>query len=154
VAEDAGVAIEPDDGAYAFETLLRHNRAYTGYAHIATAPWIATFAQHSPFAQAYRSSGENTTGSVELRAELSELPPEEWPTVLRRLLSEQISLILRRTIDPDRTLTEYGLDSLGLLELRTRIENQTGVRLSATDITTVSGLAQLLCDKLVPVDAA
>ena len=34
LAEGAGVAIAPDEGAYAFEALLRHDRAYTGYAPI------------------------------------------------------------------------------------------------------------------------
>ena len=60
---------------------------------------------------------------------------------MRRLVSEQVSLILRRTVDPDRPLSEYGLDSLGNLELRTRIETETGVRITSTDITTIRGLA-------------
>jgi polyketide synthase 5 len=63
-------------------------------------------------------------------------------------------LILRRNIDPDRQLAEYGLDSLGVLELRTRIETETGVRINSTDITTVRELADYLCDKLAPVDAS
>ena len=32
LAESADAAITPDEGAYAFEALLRHDRAYTGYA--------------------------------------------------------------------------------------------------------------------------
>jgi polyketide synthase 2/polyketide synthase 5 len=83
-----------------------------------------------------------------LRAELNALPPDEWPTQLRRLISEQVSLILRRTVDPNRPLSEYGLDSLGTLELRTRIEAETGIRISSTDITTIGGLAGHLCDAL------
>ena len=55
----------------------------------------------------------------------------------------QVSLILRRTIDPDRPLSEYGLDSLGNLELRTRIETETGIRVTTNDITTIRGLAGL-----------
>ncbi|EPQ76123.1 Phthioceranic/hydroxyphthioceranic acid synthase [Mycobacterium marinum] len=90
----------------------------------------------------------------QLRAELAELPLDEWPTRLRRLISEQVSLILRRTIDPDRPLTDYGLDSLGNLELRTRIETETGIRISSTDITTVRGLADHLCKKLTPAEDA
>ena len=88
--------------------------------------------------------------------ELNALPPEEWPARLRRLVSEQVSLILRRTIDPDRPLSEYGLDSLGNLELRTRIETETGIRVTTNDITTIRGLAGLLCEKLAchkPVSA-
>ncbi|MBV8292503.1 MAG: SDR family NAD(P)-dependent oxidoreductase, partial [Mycobacterium sp.] len=156
LAEGAGVAIAPDEGAYAFEALLRHDRAYTGYAPIMGTPWLTAFAQRSLFAEAFRSSWQNQTGTSKLRAELNELRPEEWPTRLRRLISDQISLILRRSIDPDRPLSEYGVDSLGALELRTRIETETGVRLTSSDIatTTIRGLAELLCEKLAPAEAA
>ena len=101
-------------------------------------PWLTAFAQRSPFAEAFRSTGQNQTGTSKLRAELNELPPEEWPTRLRRLISDQISLILRRSIDPDRPLSEYGVDSLGALELRTRIEAETGIRLTSGDIATTT----------------
>ena len=82
---------------------------------------------------------------------------DEWPTRLRRLISEQVSLILRRTLDPDRPLSEYGMDSLGALELRTRIETETGIRINPSDfatIGTIRGLAGLLCEKLAPAEAA
>jgi polyketide synthase 5 len=153
VAEGATVAVTPDDGAYAFEALLRHDRAYTGYAPITGTPWLTAFAQRSPFAEAFRSTGQSSTGTSKLRAELDELPLDEWPTRLRRLISDQVSLILRRNVDPDRPLSEYGVDSLGALELRTRIETETGIRITSTDITTIRGLAGLLCEKLAPAEA-
>ena len=146
------MAITPDEGAYTFEALLRHDRAYTGYAPIADSPWLTTFAQQSQFAEAFRSSGQSASSS-KLRAELDELPLEEWPIRLRRLISEQVSLILRRNVDPDRPLSEYGMDSLGALELRTRIETETGIRFNATGITTVRGLADHLAEKLAPVES-
>jgi polyketide synthase 5 len=117
---------------------------------------LSAFAQRSPFAEAFRSTGQSSTGTSKLRAELNELPPDEWPTRLRRLISDQVSLILRRSIDPDRPLSEYGLDSLGALELRTRIETETGIRITPTDLTTIGtirGLAGLLCEKLAPAKA-
>ena len=90
-----------------------------------------------------------------MRAELDELPPEEWPTLVRRLISDQVSLILRRNVDPDRPLAEYGMDSLGALELRTRIESETGIRISPKDMTTtIRDLAGQLCEELTPVEAA
>ncbi len=153
LAESAGVAITPDEGAYAFEALLRHDRAYTGYAPITGAPWLSVFAERSPFAEAFRSTGQSSTGTSKLHAELDELPPEEWAGKLRHVISDQVSVILRRSVDPDRPLSEYGMDSLGALELRTRIENETGIRISATGITTVHGLADLLCEKLAPMEA-
>jgi acyl carrier protein len=109
---------------------------------------LTAFAQRSPFAEAFRSHGQNPTGTSKLLAELNELPVDEWPTRLRRLVSEQVGLILRRAVDPDRPLFEYGLDSLGNLELRTRIESETGIRINSTDTTTVRGLAEHLCDTL------
>jgi polyketide synthase 5 len=154
LAEGAGVAIAPDEGAYAFEALLRHDRAYTGYAPITGAPWLTMFAQRTPFAEAFRSTGQGSTGTSKLRAELDELPPDEWAAKLRHLISDQVSVILRRSVDPDRPLSEYGMDSLGALELRTRIETETGIRISATGVTTVQGLAELLCEKLAPAGAA
>ena len=45
-------AITPDEGADAFEALLRHDRAYTGYAPIIGTPWLTAFAQRSRFAEA------------------------------------------------------------------------------------------------------
>lgn len=63
-------------------------------------------------------------------------------------MSEQLSLILRRSVDPDRPISEYGLDSLGNLELRTRIETETGIRVRSMDITTVRALAESLCGTL------
>ncbi len=152
LAESSGAAIGPDDGAYAFETLVRHERSYSGYAPIMGAPWLADFAARSKFAEVFKSLGDNGADSSKLRAELEALPREEWPTRLRKLVSEQVGIILRRSIDPDRPLPEYGLDSLGSLELRTRIETETGIRITSTDITTVRGLADYLCDKLAPAE--
>ena len=156
LAESSDVAIDPDEGAYAFEALLRHDRAYTGYAPITGTSWLTVFAERSPFAEAFHSTGQNPMGTSRLRAELNELPLDEWPTRLRRLISDQVSLVLRRSVDPDRPLSGYGLDSLGGLELRTRIETETGVRIPSADISTITirDLAGLLCEKLAPTKAA
>jgi polyketide synthase 5 len=154
LAESADTAITPDEGAYAFQALLRYDRAYTGYAPMMGTPWLIAFAQRSPFAEAFKSAGQSQRGSSEFLAELKALPPDEWPTRMRRMISDQISRILRRSVDPDRSLSEYGVDSLGNLELRTRIETETGIRVISTDITTVRGLAELLCEKLAPSQEA
>jgi polyketide synthase 5 len=154
MAEDGAMAIAPEDGAYAFDVLQRFKRAYTGYAPIAGTPWLTAFAQTSRFAEAFKSLGKGSTGTSQFLTELNELPQEEWPARLRRLIPDQISLILRRSVDPDRPLSEYGLDSLGNLELRTRVETETGIRITATDITTIRGLADSLCGKLAPAEVA
>lgn len=153
-AEDFGVAITPEEGARALTTLLSHDRTYTGYAPLMGTPWLTSFAQRSTFAEAFQTSNRGQSDTGKFRAELSALPREEWPSTIRRLVSDQISLLLRRSIDPDRPLSDYGLDSLGNLELRTRIETETGVRISPTHITTVRGLAEHLCDQLETKEAA
>ncbi|MHC9294297.1 sulfolipid-1 biosynthesis phthioceranic/hydroxyphthioceranic acid synthase [Mycobacterium sp. LTG2003] len=150
LAEKSDAGIDPDEGAYAFEALLHHDRVYTGYAPVSDAPWLTALAERSPFAEAFRHTADNSMGTAKLRAELGELPPEEWTARLQSVLSDQIGLILRRSVDPDRPLSEYGMDSLGALELRTRLETEVGVRISNSDITTVHGLAELLCEKLRP----
>jgi polyketide synthase 5 len=142
------IMITPDEGAYAFDVLLRHDRGYTGYAPVVGSPWLTALAQRSPFAELFQSAGQTRSGTSELRRELNELPLDEWSPRLRRLVSEQVGLLLRRAVDPDRPLFEYGLDSLGNLELRTRIESETGIRISPTHITTVRGLAEHLSDTL------
>jgi polyketide synthase 5 len=148
LAEGGTTMITPDEGAYALQALLQHDRTYTGYTPLIGTPWLTSLAQRSPFAQAFQSGGQSRTDTSKFRAELNALPRDEWRTRLRRLVSEQVSLILRRSIDPDRSLSEYGLDSLGNLELRTRIETETGIRTTSTDITTVRELAGQLSDKL------
>lgn len=143
--------ISPDEGAYAFEALLRHNRAHTGYVPVIGTPWLTDLAQRSPFAEAYASTADRPADTSSFRSELHSLAREEWPARVRRLVAEQLSLILRRSIDPDRPISEYGLDSLGNLELRTRIETETGIRVRSMDITTVRALGEGLSEMLAGV---
>ncbi|OBF62394.1 polyketide synthase [Mycobacterium sp. 852002-51971_SCH5477799-a] len=150
IAHWRDTAFTADEGAYAFEALLRHDRPYSGYATLTGTPWFAAYAQRSRFAELFRSDDQSASDAGELLDELYRLPSEEWPVRLRRMISEAVSLILRRTIDPDHPLSEYGLDSMGNLELRTRIEAETGIRVTTNDITTIQGLAGLLCERLAP----
>ena len=154
IAHWRDTAITADEGSHAFQTLLRHDRAYSGYAWMAGTSWFADYAQRSPFAELFRSTGRGGADASEFLDELAVLPPEEWPARLRRMVSGAVSLILRRTIDPDRPLSEYGLDSLGSLELRNHIKAETGIRVTTNDITTIQGLAELLCEKLAVPRAA
>ncbi|SPM35482.1 polyketide synthase [Mycobacterium rhizamassiliense] len=154
MAEEYGVAIAPGEGYRAFQELVRYSRPYSCYAPIMGSAWLNSFAQRSRFAEAFQSMANGQADKGKFLAELKAAPQDEWPGMIRRLISDQISLLLRRTIDPDRPLSEYGLDSLGNLELRTRIETETGVRISPTKITTVRGLAEHLCEELATTEAA
>ncbi|OBA59293.1 polyketide synthase [Mycobacterium sp. 1100029.7] len=136
--------IAPDEGAQAFETLLRYDRGYTGYVPTTGAPWLAALVARSPFAEAFQDAGDqHGAESSVLRAELRTLSPGEWPARLRRLIADQTGLILRRAIDPDRPFAEHGLDSLGNLELRTRIEAETGIRVTPKTIATFNSARTL-----------
>jgi polyketide synthase 5 len=148
VAEGADIAITPNEGAHAFEALLRHDRAYTGYAPMTGTPWVTALAQRSKFAELFRDTGKKSTGTSKLLTELKALPMEEWTPRLRRLVSDKLSKILRRAVDPDRPLSEYGLDSLANLELRNYFKEETGIRITPSDISTANGLAEALYEYL------
>jgi acyl transferase domain-containing protein/acyl carrier protein len=145
--------IAPPEGAQAFETLLRYDRGYTGYVPTTGAPWLAALVARSPFAGAFQVAGDqHAAESSTLRAELRTLAPDEWPGRLRRLVTEQTGLILRRAVDPDRPFADHGLDSLGNLELRTRVEAETGIRITPKAIATYNtarALGQHLSETLV-----
>jgi acyl transferase domain-containing protein/acyl carrier protein len=129
--------ITPNEGAHAFETLLRYDRGYTGYVPTTGAPWLEALVARSPFAEAFQGAGDqHAAESSTLRAELRTLSQDEWPARLQRLVAEQTGLILRRGVDPDRPFADHGLDSLGNLELRTRIEAETGIRFTPKAIAT------------------
>lgn len=148
IAHWRDTAFTGDDGAHALCTLLCHDRPYSGYATMTGTPWFGTYAQRSTFAELFRSARHSSTSADEFRNLMDALAPEEWPAHLRRTVSDAVSLILRRAIDPNHPLSEYGLDSMGNLELRTRIEAETGIRVTTSDITTISGLAALLAERL------
>ena len=155
-AEGGEIMIDPEEGLYAFETLLRYNRAYTGYVPIIGAPWLADLVRRSPWAELFQASGQSAKGPSKFLAELHTLPQEEWSGRLRRMIAEQASVILRRTVDADRPFVEYGLDSLGMLEMRTHVETETGIRLSPKVIATnntARALAQHLADELSEQEA-
>lgn len=163
IGRGAGVAqrgdvtmIKPEDGAYAFRALLRHDRGYTGYLPVTGMPLLAALAARSPFAEAFSDAGgRHNTDTPGLLAELAALSPDERPNRLRRLVIDQAGLILRREVDPDRSFAEHGLDSLGLLELRTSIETQTGVRLSPKTIVTYNTARSLAThlSETIPAEA-
>jgi len=144
--------ITPEEGAHAFQTLVRHDRAYTGYIPTVGAPWLTALVERgSPFAEAFEATRGKSTSTTSFRSELDSLPQDEWPSRFRRLVAEQAGLILRRTVDPDRPFSDHGLDSLGNLELRTRIETETGLRITHKTVAThnsVQALAGHLCDML------
>ncbi|OBI06536.1 polyketide synthase [Mycolicibacter heraklionensis] len=145
-ADGPQAAITAAEAARAFHVVLSYGRAYSGYAPITRE--LAALAHRSPFAETFRPVRRSTPDAQRFLAQLQQLPRGERVGSILRLISDQISLLLRRTVEPDRPLPEYGLDSLASLELRTRVETETGVRVGPAQLTTVRGLAQHVCDQL------
>lgn len=141
--------ITPEEGIHAFEALLRHTRVYTGYLPLSRAPWLTALAKRSPFAEAFQDDRNDQTQSSELRLEFEALPSEERIGWLRRFVAGEASAIVRGTVDPSRPFNDYGLDSLGNLELRTRIETNLGIRIAPKAVAennSAQALAQHLAD--------
>ena len=146
--------IAPRDGAFAFEALLRHDLACVGYSPIDGSPWLSALAGRSPFASGVLQ-GNSAASEPEkaLRAALQATLPAEWAPMLRKHIIAELNVILRRSVGADRPLFDYGLDSLGTLQLLTALEADTGVRLRASDVTTVRSLADrlvVLLEAIVP----
>ena len=90
VAQRGDVAmIKPEDGAYAFRALLRHDRGYTGYLPLTRMPLLTALAARTPFAESFRDSVHPGGETPSVLAELTGLPEDEWPDRLRRLIVDQ-----------------------------------------------------------------
>jgi NAD(P)-dependent dehydrogenase (short-subunit alcohol dehydrogenase family)/acyl carrier protein len=90
-----------------------------------------------------------------LRRRLEDTPESEWEGVVLELVREQVALVLGyergSAIDPQRTFKDLGLDSLGAVELRNRLNVLTGLRLPSTLIfnhPTTAGMAKAIIDRL------
>ncbi|MEU7136735.1 type I polyketide synthase [Streptomyces sp. NPDC046261] len=106
--------------------------------------------------------GSGTAGGhAELRTRLASLPAAEQERVLADLVREHAAGLLGHrgaaAIDPTVPFREMGFDSLTAVELRTRLNAATGLRLPATllfDHPTCRGVAGLLRTELLGVAAS
>lgn len=136
---DRGFAmIEPTEGIAACERLLRYTRTRTGYLPVSDGSWLDAVgdrARGSAFfaPQVARSDAdEDETGTDhELLGRLADADETARTGLLAEFVVAQAAAILRLDpsgVDPDRSLLDYGLDSLMGLELRTRIDKALRVR--------------------------
>jgi acyl carrier protein len=105
-------------------------------------------------AQARAGSAVADDGLVE---RLSVLNAEQQVNLLEKLVAAQVNLVLghaeEHPIDPDQPFTVQGFDSLTAVELRNRLNAQTGSHLPATliyDHPTPRHITQLLHRTLAP----
>ncbi|EFL26044.1 modular polyketide synthase [Streptomyces himastatinicus ATCC 53653] len=99
-------------------------------------------------------------GADELRARLAGLSEPERDEAVLELVCTQVAAVLGypgpETVDPARSFSEVGFDSLTAVELRNRLNATTGVRLPATlvfDYPTPNALVQYLRGEILPDDA-
>ncbi len=152
-AERGNAMIDPDEGLKVCDTLLRHDRARAGYLAILDQGWQAMFAEKirtSPFFAAVPADratdrcGDAAAASV--LAELRSADPAGRQLFLEKHLTAQAAEILRVNaagLDPDRSLSDYGLDSLMSLELSTRINREFTIRVTPKQMRQDSSPAAL-----------
>jgi acyl transferase domain-containing protein/thioesterase domain-containing protein/acyl carrier protein len=94
-------------------------------------------------------------GGYALAQQLAGRPREEWDAVLLEIVRGELAAVLGHesaaAIDPDRSILELGLDSLGAVELRNRLARATNVRIAPTvafETPTPQGLAAHLADHM------
>ena len=87
--------ISPDEGAHAFETLLRHNRAHTGYAPVIGTPWLTDLAQRSPFAEAFQASADRPAETSSFAFGSSGGMAHPGPTSRRRAVEPDLAQVGR-----------------------------------------------------------
>ncbi|HZU87917.1 MAG TPA: acyl carrier protein, partial [Stellaceae bacterium] len=108
-------------------------------------PILAT----SPFAE-IRSKAASSPSDESLVDRLAELSPEEALALIKTVVAEEAATILRLpagSIDPQRPLSEIGMDSLMAVELRLALESRLRLDLplvSLAEGTSVASIAARL----------
>ncbi|MEV7523953.1 type I polyketide synthase [Streptomyces sp. NPDC091371] len=119
-------------------------------------------ARKGPKPTAVPAAGSGDTGGSLVRAKLAGLPAgPEQARYLEELVRGHAAAVLGHGdtagVAADRGFTELGLDSLGAIELRNRLQKATGLRLPATlmfDYPNSAALAGFLLEELEPEPAA
>jgi phthiocerol/phenolphthiocerol synthesis type-I polyketide synthase D len=132
--------ITPQEGADALEALLAHDRGATGVLRLDLAralpafPEIRTWPYFSELAAAAESGDSAGSAAGEAAA------ADDWPgpaalqgadpDTARRLIcgrvDTRVSAVLGFTPEPDRPLTEFGLDSLVAVRIKSALERDLG----------------------------
>ncbi|MFD0444348.1 SDR family NAD(P)-dependent oxidoreductase [Streptomyces rhizosphaericus] len=115
----------------------------------------------APARRAAESAAAAAAGAEALRERLAGLSEPEREEVLLELVCTQVAAVLGypgpETVDPARSFSEVGFDSLTAVELRNRLNATTGVRLPATlvfDYPTPNALVEYLRGEILPDDAS
>ncbi|MEU0839172.1 SDR family NAD(P)-dependent oxidoreductase [Streptomyces sp. NPDC005962] len=114
----------------------------------------------TPARRAAGSAAAAPGGADALRTRLAGLSEPERDEAVLDLVCTQVAAVLGypgpETVDPARSFSEVGFDSLTAVELRNRLNATTGVRLPATlvfDYPTPNTLVQYLRGEILPDEA-
>ncbi|WP_019548883.1 type I polyketide synthase [Streptomyces sulphureus] len=159
LAERGYRMLSPASGFAAMERLLSQNRTRCGVFDFALDTWFASSpaAADSPLYEHYRSAedgGGRDLGPA-LPLALAAAPDgAARRELLEAELTEHLQAVLRLgtlPVDPSAPLSTFGIDSLGALELRNRLETSLDIPLPATLVwahPTLAALAGDLADRL------
>jgi acyl transferase domain-containing protein/acyl carrier protein len=151
-AERGYEMISVQEGLDACDRLLRHDRVLTGYIPAQKPGWLRLFGStiESSFLSGLGTANPMRTRDTgldnEITAELTAAEPSERRRLVTAFITDQAATILGldpTSIDPDRQLKDAGLDSLMALELRTRMEKGTSIRVPTKTLWTHGSLTQL-----------
>ncbi|MFD9407352.1 type I polyketide synthase [Streptomyces sp. NPDC059989] len=155
-----------DDGLALFETALGGDRAWVLPMRLDTKALRAQgdalpailrgLVRQAPRRAAAGAAPGTGAGGSGLAQRLAALSQPEQDTVLRDLVCAQVATVLghagQDTVDAERAFKELGFDSLTAVDLRNRLNGETGLRLPATlifDHPTPQALATHLREELV-----
>ncbi|MFC3995973.1 SDR family NAD(P)-dependent oxidoreductase [Nocardiopsis sediminis] len=118
---------------------------------------LVTPARRTVQAAAVPDTEKAAEASLEVR--LASLPPAERRQVVVSLVRSEAAAVLGHAstdqVDPDRSLSDLGFDSLTSVELRNRLSRATGLRLPATlvfDYPTAAAIADYVAGQLLPAE--
>jgi acyl transferase domain-containing protein/NADPH:quinone reductase-like Zn-dependent oxidoreductase/acyl carrier protein len=146
--------IGADDACAALEVVLRRDLGRVAVARIDWTRWTDGTAPTSPERSRPARVG-TTNGNVgALRAQLGAAPADERPALLEHHLIRFAAAVLDadpERVDPQRPITEMGLDSLMAVELQTAVRQQLAVEVSLVEVLegmTLHGLRDAVLEQM------
>jgi acyl transferase domain-containing protein/acyl carrier protein len=143
--------LDPGVGVRSFTAALARGGAQIGVMRVDWPRYAATY----PAPEFLEELVGNTPGPA-LLERLQEAPADRQPELLEEFVRSELARVLghaQGTISRREGFAALGLDSLGAIELRTRLEQALGCRLPATlafDHPTVEALVAHLLERLPP----
>jgi acyl carrier protein len=118
-------------------------------------PGLAT-----PFWAEVPATARRAASTTSFRAQIAEMTPDEASAVVLDVLIEELARILQQptaSIDVNRPIQEFGVDSLMTVELQTALEGRLGIQmpmLALTSGATLRAIPPRLLQAIQTVDAA